>query len=183
MTSSACRTTFRRTIRRCRSATGPHEKIAKLCAAYYEEVRRKDPDFPVIELSTGETAKYQQLAGTGLAASGTVTVESAIAGLPLVVVYRMNWVTLLLASLVVRLYRGFFTMANIIVDRELFVEYLQHRVCPKKLVPAMERILPGGERRAEVEAGMAEMARLLSPKSASAIRQAAEAVWTVCKCD
>ena len=70
-------------------------------------------------------------------------------------------------------------MANIIVDRELFEEFLQHRVCPKKLVPALERILPGGERRAEVEAGMAEMARLLSPQSSSAIRQAAEAVWTV----
>ena len=157
----------------------PREKIAKLCAGYYEDARRRDPDFPKIELVTGETAKYQQLAGTGLAASGTVTVESAIAGLPLVVVYRMNWVTLLLASLVVRLYRGFFTMANIIVDRMLFEEFLQHRVCPKKLVPAMERILPGGERRAEVEAGMAEMASLLSPKSSSAIRQAAEAVWTV----
>lgn len=157
----------------------PREKIAKLCAAYYDEARRRDPDFPEIELATGETAKYQQMAGTGLAASGTVTVESAIAGLPLVVVYRMNWVTLFLASLVVRLYRGFFTMANIIVDRELFEEFLQHRVCPEKLVPAMERILPGGERRAAVEAGMAEMAKLLSPKSSSAIRQAAEACWSV----
>lgn len=157
----------------------PRAKIADLCREYYDEARRRDPDFPKIALVTGETAKYQQMAGTGLAASGTVTVESAIAGLPLVVVYRMNWVTLLLASLVVRLYRGFFTMANIIVNRELFEEFLQHRVCPAKLVPAMERILPGGERRAEVEAGMAEMASLLSPKSSSAIRQAAEAVWTV----
>jgi hypothetical protein len=44
---------------------------------------------------------------------------------------------------------------------------------------ALEKILPGGERRKEVEDGMTEMTRLLSPKSASAIRQAAEHCWTV----
>ncbi len=158
--------------------SAPREKIASLCRKYYDEARKADPDFPEIKLVTGETAYYQQLAGTGLAASGTVTVESAIAGLPLVVVYRMNWITILLASLVVKLYRGFFGMVNIIVNRTLFREFLQHHVCPEELVPAMEEILPGGPRRAEVKAGMAEMTRLLMPESSSsASRQAAEACW------
>ena len=114
-----------------------------------------------------------------MAASGTVTVESAIAGLPLVVVYRMNSVTLFLASFVVKLYRGFFTMVNIILNRELFQEFLQNKVTPEYLVPALEKILPGGERRKEVEDGMKEMTELLSPNSSSAIRQAAEHCWTV----
>jgi len=159
--------------------SAPREKILNLCRGYYEDARKNDPDFPEINLVMGETNRYQQQAGTGLAASGTVTVESAIAGLPLVSVYKMNWVTILLASLVVKLYRGFFTMVNIIVNRTLFREFLQHHVCPKELVPAMEEILPGGSRRAEVEAGMREMTQLLSPKSSSAIRQAAESCWDI----
>lgn len=159
--------------------SAPREKILRLCTEYYEQARAQDPDFPVIELVTGQTSRYQQEAGTGLAASGTVTVESAIAGLPLVVVYRMNSFTLLLASMVVKLYRGFFTMVNIILNRELFQEFLQNKVTPEYLVPALEKILPGGERRKEVEDGMKEMTELLSPNSSSAIRQAAEHCWTV----
>ncbi|MDD3886146.1 MAG: hypothetical protein PHI35_04690, partial [Victivallaceae bacterium] len=58
----------------------------------------------------------------------------------------------------------------------VFEEFLQHHFAPGELVPAVERILPGGSRRAEVEAGMAEVKQLLSPRSDSAARQAA----TVC---
>ena len=159
--------------------TAPREKIAKRCQEIYNCFKQRNPDVPDVTILTGETAKYQQLAGTGLAASGTVTVESAIAGLPLVVGYKLNWVTILLASLVVRLYRGFFTMVNIIANREVYQEFLQHHFTPKELVPAVEAILPGGARRAEVEAGMAEVKQLLTPNSSSAGRQAAEACYGV----
>ena len=77
----------------------------------------------------------------------------------------------------VRLYRGYFTMVNIIANRTIYEEFLQHHFAPKELVPAVERILPGGERRAEVEAGMEEVRKLLKPKSSSAARQAALACY------
>ncbi len=142
--------------------SAPRQKIADLCTRIYEEYRRKHPDCPAVGITVGDTGYWQQKAGTGLAASGTVTVESAIAGLPLVVGYRLNWITILLASLVVRLYRGFFTMVNIIANRAVFEEFLQHHFCAKELVPAVERILPDGPRRSEVESGMAEVTSLLS---------------------
>ena len=148
-----------------------------LCDEIYSEYRRKHPHVPSVTISCADTPYWQQRAGTGLAASGTVTVESAIAGLPLVVGYKLNWVTILLASLVVRLYRGYFTMVNIIANRTIYEEFLQHHFSPKELVPAVERILPGGERRAEVEAGMEEVRKLLTPKSSSAARQAALACY------
>lgn len=159
--------------------SAPREKIAVLCGKIDAQYRKLHPETPKVTISCGDTGYWQQRAGTGLAASGTVTVESAIAGLPLVVGYRLNWVTILLASLVVRLYRGFFTMVDIIANREVFEEFLQHHFRPSELVPAVERILPGGSRRAEVEAGMAEVKQLLTPNSSSAARQAAEACWSV----
>ena len=64
-----------------------------------------------------------QVAAAGLAASGTVTVECALAGLPLVTGYKLNIFTLLLASVLVKLYRGFFTMVNIIANKEVFQEF------------------------------------------------------------
>ncbi len=159
--------------------SAPRPRIADRCKKMYEAFARKHPLAPELQIEVGDTARYQQMAGAGLAASGTVTVESAIAGLPLVSVYKLNTATLLIASLVVRLYRGFFTMVNIIANREVFQEFLQWKVKADTLTPACEAILPGGSRRKDVEAGMAEVKRLLSPQSSSAARQAAEAVYEV----
>ena len=159
--------------------SAPREKIGALCRKTIDKFRRRHPDAPEVELSVGDTGYWLQRAGTGIAASGTITVEAAIAGLPLVTGYRLHSFTLLLAAGLVRLYRGFFVMPNIIAGREIFKEFLQWRFAPKNLVPAREEILPGGERRAEVEAGMAEVRNALSARSGNAARQAALACYEV----
>ena len=159
--------------------SAPRERIAGMCRRKLEKFRKKHPDSPQVELSVGDTGYWLQRAGTGIAASGTVTVESAIAGLPLVAGYRLHSFTLLLAWGLVKLYRGFFVMVNIIAGREIFQEFLQWRFAPKNLVPALEAILPGGSRRAEVEAGMTEVREALSAKSGNAARQAALSCWEV----
>ena len=157
----------------------PREKIAAQCRAILDAYRRKHPETPEVTISVGDTGEWLQRAGTGLAASGTITVEAAIAGLPLVVGYRLNYVTLAIASLVVRLYRGFFTMTNIIADRAVYREFLQWHFVPKELLPAIREILPDGARRAEVESGMDEVRELLSDRgaTATAARRAALACW------
>ena len=155
----------------------PREKIAAMCRAIEGKFRRRHPELPELDISVGDTGYRLLRAGTGLASSGTVTVESAISGLPLVVGYKMNYFTLALASVLVKLYRGFFTMVNIIAGREVFQEFLQWRFTPKHLVPALEAILPGGPRRAEVEAGIDEVRRALSARSGNAARQAALACY------
>ena len=161
--------------------SAPREKIVKLCEEKIAAYRKNNPSLPEITLSCGDTGKWQQLAGTGLAASGTVTVESAIAGLPLVVGYRMNPVTIRLASWVVTLYRGYFTMVNIIANKTVFEEFLQHHFVPEELLKPIESILPGGKRREEVETGMSEVVSLLSPQGSNAAQQAAEACFELIK--
>ena len=134
-----------------------------------------------IELSCGETARWMQEASTGLAASGTVTVESAISDLPLVVAYKLNPVTFFMARwfLVGKLFRGFFTMPNIIMDKCVFEEFLQDQVTPETLANAMEKILPGGERRDAVMADMQAMRDALSCGAENATANAAAAVMEV----
>ncbi len=159
--------------------SAPRDRVAIHCRQIYREFRQKHPETPELDFVVGETTHFQQLAGTGIAASGTVTVESAVAGLPLVVGYKLNFFTLLLASVLVKLYRGYFTMVNIIANKTVYEEFLQWHFRKEEILPAVEKILPGGERRAEVEAEMAEVVRLLSPQSSSAIRQAAEACYAI----
>ena len=67
-------------------------------------------------------------------------------------------------------------MTNIIANKVVYEEFLQHRFKVENIVPAVERILPDGERRLEVEAEMAEVRQMLSAQSGSAARQAALAI-------
>ena len=157
----------------------PREKIAGMCRQMLEKFRRRHPDAPDIGMSVGDTGVWLQRAGSGIASSGTVTVEAAIAGLPLVAGYRLHFFTLLIAAWMVKLYRGFFVMPNIIAGHEVYQEFLQWRFAPKNLVPALEAILPGGSRRAEVEAGMNEVRTALSAESGNAAHQAAMSCWKV----
>jgi lipid-A-disaccharide synthase len=157
--------------------SAPREKIATLAKNMIDKYRKKHPDLPNIEISYGNTGYWLRRAGTGIAASGTVTVECAISNLPLVVGYRMSWGTVILASMLVKLYRGFFTMVNIIANKEVYQEFLQHKFSAKHLIGPIEAILPNGVRRKEVEDGMAEVKKILTPESGSAARQAALIAW------
>lgn len=154
----------------------PREKTYRDVLEGLDRFTRKHPEMQDvrIEVKCGDTPRAVQMCTAGLAASGTVTVECAIAGLPLVVAYRLNYITFIFAILVIRkLFRNAFTMVDIILNRKTFEEFLQFQVRPAVLADAMERILPGGSRRAEVERDMDELRRLLAPGSENATANAA----------
>ncbi len=152
----------------------PRAKIFDLCSGIYNQFRSSNPDTPPLEITTGDTPYWQQRAGTGLAASGTVTVECAVNSLPLVVIYKTSFWTALMAWALVDLYRGFFTMVNVIADKEVFNEFFQYKVVPANLVPALEKVLPGGERRQEVEQEMTKVAAMITGGTEGASHRAAE---------
>jgi lipid-A-disaccharide synthase len=118
-----------------------------------------------VSIEVGRTRHWMQVAVAGLATSGTVTMEAAILGLPVVSVYRVSWLTYGLGRLLVHGIR-FFTIVNLVADREVFEEFLQGQVTVGRLVPALEAILPGGARREVVLAGMAAAVAALGPVGA-----------------
>lgn len=155
----------------------PREKVAAECREIIAGFTRRHPDLPEIELSVGDTSYHLRKAIAGIAASGTVTVEAALSGLPLVGGYKLNYFTLLLAGIFVHLYRGFFIMPNIILNKEVYRELLQWRFSPKNIAAELEKILPGGSRRAEVESDLAQLTKQLSAHDGDAARQTAQICW------
>ena len=63
-------------------------------------------------------------ADAALAASGTVTTELALAGTPMVVGYKLGWLTYALARPFVTV--RFATLGNIILDRAAIPEFIQN---------------------------------------------------------
>jgi lipid-A-disaccharide synthase len=133
-----------------------------------------DRSVPVV---VGETHRLLQTATAGLAASGTVTVEAAILGLPLVVAYRLNPLTYRLCRLLVKI--PFFTMVNLVAERLVYEEFLQDEAGPIRLAEALGAILPGGARRQEVIDGITQAVNALGGRE-PASRRAAHAVVEAC---
>ena len=101
------------------------------------------------EIECGNNLKLMQECGTGLAKSGTVTIEAAILDLPLVVYYKLNPISFFLAKwiLIRKLFRNSFVMPNIIANKRIYEEFTQDVGTPQTMASSVEKILPGGERR------------------------------------
>ena len=148
----------------------PREHIRDRINILISKFAKKPSDFKV---ECGNTAEWMRKASTGIAASGTVTVQAAILGLPLISCYRLNPITFMMARLLVNI--DFFTMPNVIAKKEVYQEFLQGEVKADVLAPALKKILPGGERRAEVEQGISEVVEKLGGRSGS-LKRAAEVI-------
>ncbi len=109
-------------------------------------------------------------------ASGTATVEAALAGTPMVVVYRVSALTWKLGRGLLRV--PFIAMPNLIAGREVVPELVQSDFTAGKVAAKLEEILPDGPAREKMLAGLAEVSsRLRSPgASGTASERAADAV-------
>ena len=141
----------------------PRERTKNLAESLIQGMDVPKQTLEAIEISVGNTRELMTKASCGIAASGTVTVESAILGLPLVVTYKVNWLSYQLAKRLVKL--PYITIANLVTGKCVYEELLQYDAVPEKLSAALVKILPGGERREEVVEGIAECVRLLGGES------------------
>jgi lipid-A-disaccharide synthase len=102
-----------------------------------------------------ETLPALALSRAGIIASGTATVEGAMMNLPFVMVYRVSPLTYFLGKSRVKV--PHFAMVNLIAEREIVPELVQHDFTAEKIVAEMNQIIPDGPARATMLAGLAEV--------------------------
>ena len=78
-------------------------------------------------------------ADVALAASGTVSLELAAAGAPMVVGYRLNWLTARIARRLIRL--DTVTLVNLVTGTHAVPELLQEDCTPERLRAELGRLL------------------------------------------
>jgi lipid-A-disaccharide synthase len=89
-------------------------------------VREGSADWPTpLHILEGDTDKFaaMNMSDAALAASGTVTTELALARTPMVVAYRVGWLTYLLARPL--FVSPWFTLVNLLLQRRAVPEFLQ----------------------------------------------------------
>lgn len=92
---------------------------------------------------TGEKERYNAFAAASaaLAASGTVSLELALAGVPHLIAYRMNKLTAAIARRVLKI--KYVNLLNLLQNKEIIPELLQENCTVTKMTQAMNRLLDG----------------------------------------
>jgi lipid-A-disaccharide synthase len=152
-------------------AVAPGLDLARLTAKFPDRMRVR-----FIEDDT-----YNALAASDLAivSSGTATVETALLGKPMIVVYRLSPLTAKLAKPLVK--TKFFSMVNLIAGRAVVPELIQDDFTPRRVAEEAEKLLSGSEesrmRLEEMNRGLSEVRELLGPPGA--VERAADAIVTL----
>lgn len=88
---------------------------------------------------TNDSHKIMALSDIILSKSGTVNLEIALFKKPFMVVYKTSWFTWLIAKLLLRI--RFISLINILSNKEIVKEFVQHKTKPAMISNEMNRIL------------------------------------------
>ncbi|MFT5540021.1 MAG: lipid-A-disaccharide synthase [Alphaproteobacteria bacterium] len=144
------------------------------------EVKAAVADWPQpIIVSEGMTSKRDIFAAAdvALAASGTVTYELAMAGVPMVIAYRMASASAAVIRMMIRI--KYASVVNIVLGREVAAECLQQECTPRNLAQELGRLLGDPEARARQRADLCEVAVALGRDMAPASETATDALMAV----
>jgi lipid-A-disaccharide synthase len=176
---------FEAAINRVVERSGPLELVLPTVANRLEQVRAGVAGWetkPRIVVEPGDKRAAFRSARAALAASGTVTLELAIAGVPSVAGYVVSPIEEIVARLM-GLRRRLWTviLANLVIGENVVPEFLQRDCTPEKLAGALSPLLRvnSPDRARQVEAfgridGLMRVDRTPSEEAAALVLQAAK---------
>ena len=126
-----------------------------------------------VRVVRGRTRSVQAHATCCAVASGTATLETALFGTPLAVVYRVGWINHAIAKRVVKL--SHIGLPNIVAGHEVAPEFIQERFTPATLGTELDRWLGDPAELARRRAGLGVVRERLGGAGASA--RTAQALW------
>jgi lipid-A-disaccharide synthase len=126
-------------------------------------LRGRELSLTVVENNTHEVIQVCEMM---IAASGTVTLEAAILGTPLVVVYKVNPLTYWLGKRLIKVQHV--ALANIVAGEAVAPELIQHEANPEHIAREAIAILGDSDRQAWIRQRFAEVRDSVGKPGASA---------------
>lgn len=167
---------FGETVAKVSAACGPLEVVLPAVAHQLAEIQAGVADWPVKPtIVEGENEKFSAFrrAHAALAASGTVTLELSLAGVPMVVAYRIDplfqWIRLVFRAKSI-------VLSNLIIGESVVPEFIDWQSTPDRLSGALQPLLADTpERRRQLDA-FAELDALMTLDGTTPNARAAEIV-------
>lgn len=134
------------------------------------------PVRPKIVVDEADKRAAFRVARAALAKSGTVTLELALAGVPMVTAYRGSAVEAFVARRLVQV--PTVILANLVIGDSVVPEFLQEDCVPEKLAPALRAILADSAERRSQLAAFARLDGIMSTGARAPSELAADVVLT-----
>jgi lipid-A-disaccharide synthase len=145
---------FGETLGRLRDHDVPFDLILPTMAHLQDAVGERVSSWPVqprIVIGEQEKQAAFRIAHAALAKSGTVTLELALSGVPMVTAYKAGAVEAWIVRSLIRV--NSVILANLVIGENVVPEFIQQLCTPDKLVPALREILTDSPlRRRQLEA-------------------------------
>jgi lipid-A-disaccharide synthase len=136
-----------------------------VAAAVNEQTAAMMMNHPRVEVQVGKAQELMQRAALAITASGTATMECAFYGCPMIVVYKVNWLTYLIGRIVVTV--NWLAMPNVIADREVVPEFIQGDAQPNHIAAAARGLLENTAKRETMQKELAAVVGNLGGPGAS----------------
>jgi lipid-A-disaccharide synthase len=145
------------------ASTAPQGLVEELVQAWLGGPRSPGPPLKIIP---GQAYAALCAAHLAVVASGTATVEAALAGTPTVIVYRLSPLTYEVGRRLIRV--DFIGMANLLAQECLFPELIQADFTPARLAQEVLGLINSPARLAALRRGLARVVDRLGGPGASA---------------
>ncbi|MDP6830244.1 MAG: lipid-A-disaccharide synthase [Alphaproteobacteria bacterium] len=147
--------------------------VEQVAATVADAVRPWSVPTHIVKGSDGRADAFAA-ADVALAASGTVSLELALRGIPLVVAYRTNPLT---AALVRRMLTiPHVALPNILAETQVVPEFLQENCQAAPIAGALAQLLDDPDRRAAQESELAHIAEMLGQGGTPPSLRAADSI-------
>ena len=130
-----------------------------------------------MKLTAEHTYDLMTIADSAIAASGTVTLEAAILGLPVVVIYKMAALTYFIGRLLVKIPN--ISLPNIVAGKRIIPELLQYEVNADNIAREAIALLPSTAAGKQAREGLRQVKQRLG--AGGAVKRTAQVVLDAAK--
>jgi len=168
---------FARAVERIAKSVWPLEVVVPATAHLADVVLRETANWPLrpsVVVKREERRAAFRTARAALAKSGTVTLELAMSGVPMVTAYKVSRFEAAIARRVIRV--PSVILANLVLGENVVPEFIQEQCTPERLSQALIPLLGDTPERARQLEAFARLDRIMQIGQAQPARHAAEIV-------
>lgn len=130
--------------------------------SFYEKIIGENSSIKLLDDCTYEIMKYSDLL---LVASGTATLESALFGTPLIIVYKVDPLSYFIGKRLIKIDN--IGLVNVIAEKQIVPEFIQQNFTVNNLIPTIEKIIYDKNERQKIVLNLKQIKKKLGKSGAS----------------